>query len=365
MVYGEYLDNVKKMIDDLKAMTADLGLGNAPEEYNIITVLFTYKFLNDKLLHSFENREDKSETFEDFVDYADSKTAKIKEEYLLNNLFQKQNEKNFHKTFDNALKSISDLNKDVYSIETSTGVKKPLMEPMSVYLRDVDKEKELAKRAKQVVSVELDSRLLPVLDETLAEFDNIEIVNADIMKLDLRQLIEEKFGGLRVVVCANLPYYITSPVITMLLESKLPIESITVMIQKEVADRLTCPVGSRDSGAVTACVHYYAKPEKLFDVKKGSFMPMPKVDSAVIRLDVRKKPAVEVKDEEQFFRLVKAAFAMRRKTVLNSVSAGLSLPKGTVEKALLAAGLDCNVRAEKLTLEEFAALLGAIEEVKA
>lgn len=147
MVYGEYLDNVKKMIDDLKAMTADLGLGNAPEEYNIITVLFTYKFLNDKLLHSFENREDKSETFEDFVDYADSKTAKIKEEYLLNNLFQKQNEKNFHKTFDNALKSISDLNKDVYSIETSTGVKKPLMEPMSVYLRDVDKEKELAKRA--------------------------------------------------------------------------------------------------------------------------------------------------------------------------------------------------------------------------
>lgn len=225
--------------------------------------------------------------------------------------------------------------------------------------------KELAKRAKKVVSVELDSRLLPVLDETLAEFDNIEIVNADIMKLDLRQLIEEKFRGLRVVVCANLPYYITSPVITMLLESKLPIESITVMIQKEVADRLTCPVGSRDSGAVTACVHYYAKPEKLFDVKKGSFMPMPKVDSAVIRLDVRKKPAVEVKDEEQFFRLVKAAFAMRRKTVLNSVSAGLSLPKDTVEKALLAAGLDCNVRAEKLTLEEFAALLGAIEEVKA
>lgn len=147
MVYGEYLDNVKKMIDDLKAMTADLGLGNAPEEYNIITVLFTYKFLNDKLLHSFEHREDKSETFEDFVDYADSKTAKIEEKYLLTNLFQKQNEKNFHKIFDDALKSISDLNKDVYSIETSTGVKKPLMEPISVYLRDVDKEKELAKRA--------------------------------------------------------------------------------------------------------------------------------------------------------------------------------------------------------------------------
>ena len=217
--------------------------------------------------------------------------------------------------------------------------------------------KELAKKAKKVVSVELDTRLLPILDETLGEFDNIEIVNADVMKLDLKKLIEEKFGGMKVVVCANLPYYITSPVITMLLESKLPIESITVMIQKEVADRLTAPVGSRDSGAVTACVNYYSKPEKLFDVKKGSFMPMPKVDSAVVRLNVRKTPAVPVEDEKKFFRLIKAAFSMRRKTALNSISSGLSLAKPEVGKALTAAGLDLNVRAENLTLEEFARLL--------
>ena len=216
--------------------------------------------------------------------------------------------------------------------------------------------KELAKRARKVVSVELDTRLLPVLDETLAEFDNVEIVNADIMKLDLKKLIEEKFSGMKVAVCANLPYYITSPVITMLLESKLPIESVTVMIQKEVADRLTAPVGSRDSGAVTVCVNYFSKPEKLFDVKKGSFMPMPKVDSAVIRLTVRKEPPVPVGDEKKFFRLVKAAFSMRRKTALNSISSGLSIPKPTVEQALVNVGLDLNVRAEKLTLRDFAAL---------
>lgn len=216
--------------------------------------------------------------------------------------------------------------------------------------------KELAERAKKVVCVELDTRLLPVLDETLAPYDNIEIINADIMKINLAKLIEEKFGGMKVVVCANLPYYITSPVITMLLESKIPIESITVMIQKEVADRLTSPVGSRDSGAVTVCVNYFSTPEKLFDVKKGSFMPMPKVDSAVIRLTVRKEPPVSVCDEKKFFRLVKAAFSMRRKTALNSISAGLGIPKQTVEQALQSAGLALTVRAENLTLGDFAAI---------
>lgn len=220
--------------------------------------------------------------------------------------------------------------------------------------------KELAKRAKKVVSVELDTRLLPVLDETLSAFGNVEIVNADIMKLDLSKLIEEKFSGMKVVVCANLPYYITSPVITMLLESKLPIESVTVMIQKEVADRLTSPVGSRDSGAVTVCVNYFSEPQKLFDVKRGSFMPMPKVDSAVIRLDIRKQPPVSVADEKKFFRLVKAAFSMRRKTALNSVSAGLGVPKAAVEQALASAGLALTVRAENLTLGDFAAICDAL-----
>lgn len=147
MGYEEYLDSVKRMIDDLKAMTADLGLANTGDEYKIISELFTYKFLNDKLLQEFEKREDKRETFSDFVDYADSGTARIKEEHLLHNLFQKQNAPSFHKLFDTAMKEISEMNQDVFSIETSTGLKKPLLEAMSVYLRDPDKENELAKRA--------------------------------------------------------------------------------------------------------------------------------------------------------------------------------------------------------------------------
>ena len=215
---------------------------------------------------------------------------------------------------------------------------------------------ELAKIAKKVVCVELDTRLLPILDETLADFDNIEIVNADVMKTDLKALIEEKFQGMDVVVCANLPYYITSPVITMLLESRLPIKAVTVMIQKEAADRLCTPVGSRDSGAITVCTNYYAEVKQLFNVSRGSFMPAPNVDSTVIRLDIRDNPAVEVSDEKKFFRMVKAAFAQRRKTALNSISSGMGLSKNQVAEALRNAGLEENVRAEKLTMEELALL---------
>ncbi len=215
---------------------------------------------------------------------------------------------------------------------------------------------ELAKRAKKVVCVELDTRLLPVLDETLADFDNIEIVNADIMKTDLKALIEEKFQGMKVVVCANLPYYITSPVITLLLESKLPIEAVTVMIQKEAADRLCTPVGSRDSGAITICTNYYSVPEHLFNVSRGSFMPAPNVDSTVIKLNIRKEPPVAVSDEKKFFKMVKAAFAQRRKTAVNSISAGMSLSKDKVTEAIVSAGLDANVRAEKLSMEDLAAI---------
>ncbi len=215
---------------------------------------------------------------------------------------------------------------------------------------------ELAKIAKKVVCVELDTRLLPILDETLADFDNIEIVNADVMKTDLKALIEEKFQGMDVVVCANLPYYITSPVITMLLESRLPIKAVTVMIQKEAADRLCTPVGSRDSGAITVCTNYYAEVKQLFNVSRGSFMPAPNVDSTVIRLDIRDNPAVEVSDEKKFFRMVKAAFAQRRKTALNSISSGMGLSKAQVAEALRNSGLDENVRAEKLTMDELALL---------
>ncbi len=215
---------------------------------------------------------------------------------------------------------------------------------------------ELAKRAKKVVCVELDTRLLPILDETLSDFDNIEIVNADVMKVDLHALIKEKFEGMDVVVCANLPYYITSPVITMLLESRLPIKAVTVMIQKEAADRLCTPVGTRDSGAITVCTNYYAEVRQLFNVSRGSFMPAPNVDSTVIRLDIRPYPAVEVSDEKKFFKMVKAAFAQRRKTAVNSIASGMGLSKAQVADALAKSGLSETVRAEKLTMQELALL---------
>ncbi|MBQ5824267.1 MAG: 16S rRNA (adenine(1518)-N(6)/adenine(1519)-N(6))-dimethyltransferase RsmA [Clostridia bacterium] len=219
---------------------------------------------------------------------------------------------------------------------------------------------ELAKKAKKVVSIELDERLLPVLDETLADFDNVEIINSDVLKVDLHKLIEEKFSGMKVAVCANLPYYITSPVIMHLLESRLPVENITVMVQKEAAQRLCAPVGSRDAGAVTVAVDYYADAQKMFDVSAGSFMPAPKVDSSVIRLNVRKDPPIELCDEKMFFRMVKAVFAQRRKTAANSISAGMALPKDVVYQAIEAAGYSENVRAESFTLNELAALSNEI-----
>lgn len=214
---------------------------------------------------------------------------------------------------------------------------------------------ELSKRAKKVVSIELDTRLIPVLSETLDGCLNTEVINDDILKIDLQKLIEEKFSGMKVVVCANLPYYITTPVITRFLESGLNIESVTVMIQKEVADRLIAGCGSRGAGAITVCVDYYSEAKKLFDVSRGSFMPAPKVDSSVIRLDIRKEPPVKVGDEKKFFRVVKAAFAQRRKTVLNSVSSSLGISKETVSAALENAGLKSTVRAEEMSLFDFAA----------
>lgn len=215
---------------------------------------------------------------------------------------------------------------------------------------------ELAKRAKKVVCVELDTRLLPILDETLAEFDNIEIINQDVLKTDLAALIKEKFDGMPVYVCANLPYYITSPVIMALLESKLPIEAVTVMVQKEAAQRICAPVGSRLSGAVTVAVDYYADAYKLFDVSAGSFMPAPKVDSCVIRMDIRKKPEIEITDEKLFFRIVHAAFGQRRKTASNSISAGTGISKDIVIKAIEECGFEPSVRAETLSMQNLADL---------
>lgn len=213
---------------------------------------------------------------------------------------------------------------------------------------------ELCKLADKVVAVELDKRLLPVLEETLGEFDNLKVVNADVLEIDLHKLIEEEFSGMEVVVCANLPYYITSPVIMKLLEDKLPISAITVMVQKEAAQRICAEVGSRQSGAVTVSVNYYAKPEMLFSVSAGSFMPAPKVDSAVIRLNVLDEPPVAVNDEKKFFSVVKASFSQRRKVILNSLSSGLSMDKTRLAEVLEKASVPQNARAEKLTLQNFA-----------
>ena len=222
---------------------------------------------------------------------------------------------------------------------------------------------ELAKRADKVVAVELDKRLLPVLEETLAEFDNIKVVNDDILKIDLKKLIEEEFAGMEVVVCANLPYYITSPVIMKLLEDKLPIKALTVMVQKEAAQRICAEVGTRQSGAVTVAVNYYSTPQLLFSVSAGSFMPAPKVDSAVIRLDILENPRVELKNEKLFFRIIKSAFGQRRKTLSNSLSSGLSLPKGDIINALETAGVPANYRAEQLTMQQLANIANALAQI--
>lgn len=223
---------------------------------------------------------------------------------------------------------------------------------------------ELSRVAKKVVSIELDKRLLPVLDETLADCENVKIVNADVMKLDLRRMIEEEFPGGEVAVCANLPYYITSPVIMRLLEERLPVTSITVMVQKEAAERLCAHPGERACGAVSAAVWYYAEPEILFQVSRGSFMPAPNVDSAVIRLRIRRTPPVEVADEPFFFRVVRAAFAQRRKTAVNSIANTLGRSKQAVAAAFDAAGVPQNARAEALTLENFAALTAGLLQEK-
>lgn len=219
---------------------------------------------------------------------------------------------------------------------------------------------QLAKRAKKVVAVELDKRLLPVLQETLSESENVTVINGDALKLDLKQLLKEQFGGMPVSVCANLPYYITSPVIMKLLEDRLPVENITVMVQKEAADRLCAQVGTREAGAVTVAVNYYAEAKQLFHVAAGSFLPQPKVDSAVLRLDIRQQPPVNVLNERFFFRMVKSAFAQRRKTALNAISAGMSLPKEQVQTALQTCGLPPAVRGEKLTMQQLGVLANTL-----
>ncbi len=220
--------------------------------------------------------------------------------------------------------------------------------------------KELALRADRVSAVEIDKRLMPVLAETLGEMDNIKIYNEDVMKADLRKIITGDFCGLRAAVCANLPYYITSPVIMLLLESRLPLDSITVMVQKEAAQRLCAKVGSRDSGAITVGVNYYGTVQKLFDVSRGSFMPSPNVDSAVIRIDLNREARLDEENERFFFQMVKAGFSQRRKTLANALSSQLKLEKTAVYTALSTLGINENVRIEALTMEELISVSGEL-----
>jgi len=216
---------------------------------------------------------------------------------------------------------------------------------------------ELAKRAKKVVAIELDERLREILPITLGEFSNVQIIFGDAMKLDIAKIIEEKFYDCESIsICANLPYYITSPLIMMLLEKKLPVKYITVMVQKEAAERLCAEVGSREGGAVTVAVDYYSKANILFGVGRNSFHPAPNVDSAVIQLEIRKTPPIKLENEEFFFKFIKACFAQRRKTLVNTVSNTLGIGKDKIKEVLSLCGLSETVRSEQLKMEELASI---------
>lgn len=216
---------------------------------------------------------------------------------------------------------------------------------------------ELSKVAKRVVSLEIDKTLEPVLKKTVGDIDNVKVIFNDVLKTDIKKLVKEEFSDCeKVTVCANLPYYITSKIIMQILKSGANISSLTVMVQKEVADRICAKVGSSDAGLFTAEVNYYSVPEFLFKVPKGSFLPSPKVDSAVIKLNILKEPPVKVDNEEFFFKMLSACFAQRRKTLLNSLSNVMGIDKNLLRQALIDSGYPETVRGEALNLEALANL---------
>ena len=216
--------------------------------------------------------------------------------------------------------------------------------------------KELCIAAKKVVAVEIDNRLFPILKDTLAEFSNVKVIAGDVLKIDLKKLIEDEFEEMDVYLCANLPYYITTPIIMALLEQNLPLKSITVMVQKEVALRLCANENSKDYGSISLTVRYFSDPKLLFYVSSKEFLPSPKVDSAVIRLDVLDKPSVEPKDEKLLFRIIKASFSQRRKTLANSLSNMSEFDKKLIEQCLLKLGKNENIRGEQLSLQDYCKL---------
>lgn len=216
---------------------------------------------------------------------------------------------------------------------------------------------ELAKRYKKVIAFEIDKTLIPVLSYTLGEYKNVEIINQDILEVDLPAVLAEKAPGEKVSVCANLPYYITTPILMRLVECGYPFDSITVMVQAEVAARLAAAPGSADYGAITASLCYYGQPQRLFTVSAGNFMPAPKVNSAVVRIDLYKEKPVKPKDEKVFFQVIKAAFGQRRKTLSNALSTGFpNIDKERIIEAITACGFDERIRGERLSTADFAAL---------
>lgn len=216
----------------------------------------------------------------------------------------------------------------------------------------------LAESAREVVAVEIDRALIPILNDTLSAYDNVTVINADILKVDIEQLVEERNGGRPIKVVANLPYYITTPIIMNLLESRVPLKSITIMVQKEVAERMQVGPGTKDYGALSLAVQYYAKPEIMANVPPNCFIPRPNVGSAVIRLTRYEEPPVQVQDERKMFALIRASFNQRRKTLANGLSnaAGLGVTRERVAQVLKEMGLPVTVRGETFTLEQFAEL---------
>lgn len=215
---------------------------------------------------------------------------------------------------------------------------------------------ELAKRAKKVVALEIDDRLIPVLADTLREYDNVKVINQDVLKTDMKKLIDDEFDGEKVSVAANLPYYITTPIITALIEGDLPLKNLVVMVQKEVADRIIATPGTKNYGAISVLCQYYTDPELVCTVGANMFVPPPKVDSAVVKMAFRNTPAVSIKDEKMFFKTVKAAFSQRRKTLLNCLVSNFTHTKAELTELMESVGIEPTRRGETLSLEEFARL---------
>ena len=255
----------------------------------------------------------------------------------------------------NVLESIirgAEITKDDFVLEIGPGIG-----TMTQYLCEA---------ARQVVAVEIDKMLIPILEDTLSEYDNVEVINQDVLKVDIKSLAEEKNNGKPIKVVANLPYYITTPIIMGLFESGVPIDSITIMVQKEVADRMQTGPGSKDYGALSLAVQYYAIAKVILNVSATCFMPRPNVDSAVIKLTRHKEPTVNVADEKLMFKIIRASFNQRRKTLVNGLknSPELSFSKEQIVKAVEKIGKPETIRGEALTLEEFAELANAFTELK-